>query len=89
MHFSRMGSYGDDHEIPIIARGEGCYVFAELGAAVAGVNAEEAGEAIEVAVAVLVEDVAALAADDDRDLVLVAVGAHPREVHPEMSSGHS
>jgi adenosylmethionine-8-amino-7-oxononanoate aminotransferase len=31
MHFSRMGSYGEDHEIPIIARGEGCYVFDEHG----------------------------------------------------------
>ena len=31
MHFSRMGSYGDEHEIPIIARGEGCYVFDEHG----------------------------------------------------------
>jgi adenosylmethionine-8-amino-7-oxononanoate aminotransferase len=27
MHFSRMGSYGPGHEIPIIARGEGCYVY--------------------------------------------------------------
>ena len=61
--------------------------LAELGAAVAGVDAEEAGEAVEVAVAVLVVDVAALAADDDRDLVVVAVGAHSREVHPEMSPG--
>jgi len=31
MHFSRMGSYGEDHEIPIIARGEGCYVYDEHG----------------------------------------------------------
>src|SRR6478735_11668121 len=31
MHFSRMGSYGPDHEIPIITRGEGCYVFDEHG----------------------------------------------------------
>jgi adenosylmethionine-8-amino-7-oxononanoate aminotransferase len=31
MHFSRMGSYGADHEIPIISRGEGCYVFDEHG----------------------------------------------------------
>jgi adenosylmethionine-8-amino-7-oxononanoate aminotransferase len=31
MHFSRMGSYGPDHEIPIIARGEGCYVYDERG----------------------------------------------------------
>ena len=31
MHFSRMGAYGPDHEIPIIARGEGCYVYDEHG----------------------------------------------------------
>ncbi|HET9162128.1 MAG TPA: aspartate aminotransferase family protein [Solirubrobacterales bacterium] len=31
MHFSRMGSYGLDHEIPIITRGEGCYVYDERG----------------------------------------------------------
>ena len=59
--------------------------LAVLGAAVAGVDAEEAGEAVEVAVAVLVVDVAALGAGDDRDLVAGAVGAHAREVHPEMS----
>ncbi|MFM9044379.1 MAG: aspartate aminotransferase family protein [Solirubrobacterales bacterium] len=27
MHFSRMGSYNAEHEIPIIARGEGAYVW--------------------------------------------------------------
>jgi adenosylmethionine-8-amino-7-oxononanoate aminotransferase len=31
MHFSRMGSYGPDHEIPIITRAEGCYVYDEEG----------------------------------------------------------
>ena len=31
MHFSRMGAYGPDHEIPIIVRGEGCYVYDEHG----------------------------------------------------------
>jgi adenosylmethionine-8-amino-7-oxononanoate aminotransferase len=31
MHFSRMGSYGPDHEIPIISRAEGCYVYDEHG----------------------------------------------------------
>ena len=31
MHFSRMGSYSDEHEIPVISRGEGCYVFDEHG----------------------------------------------------------
>jgi adenosylmethionine-8-amino-7-oxononanoate aminotransferase len=31
MHFSRMGAYGPDHEIPIITRAEGCYVYDEQG----------------------------------------------------------
>ena len=31
MHFSRMGAYGPDHEIPIITRGEGCYVYDDHG----------------------------------------------------------
>jgi adenosylmethionine-8-amino-7-oxononanoate aminotransferase len=31
MHFSRMGAYGPGHEIPIIARGEGCYVYDDHG----------------------------------------------------------
>src|SRR3954464_524273 len=31
MHFSRMGAYDEDHEIPIIVRGEGCYVYDEHG----------------------------------------------------------
>ena len=30
MHFARMGAYAD-HEVPIIARGEGCYVWDEHG----------------------------------------------------------
>ncbi len=32
MHFTRMGSYaGPDHEVPVIVRGEGCYVYDEHG----------------------------------------------------------
>src|SRR4249920_2446786 len=31
MHFSRMGNYSADHEIPVIVRGEGCYVYDEHG----------------------------------------------------------
>ena len=31
MHFTRMGAYRDGAEIPIIVRGEGCYVFDEHG----------------------------------------------------------
>src|SRR5215217_3554730 len=30
MHFTRMGAYGD-HEIPIIVKGDGCYVYDEHG----------------------------------------------------------
>src|SRR5947209_16127964 len=30
MHFTRMSAYAD-HEIPIITRGEGCYVYDEHG----------------------------------------------------------
>src|SRR3954452_13760051 len=29
MHFARMGAYDDAHEVPIIARGEGVYVYDE------------------------------------------------------------
>ena len=31
MHFTRMGSYDDAHEIPVITRGESCYVYDEHG----------------------------------------------------------
>jgi len=31
MHFTRMGAYDDSHEIPIITRGEGSYVYDEHG----------------------------------------------------------
>ena len=31
MHFSRMGAYDADHEIPIIARAEGCHVYDDRG----------------------------------------------------------
>jgi adenosylmethionine-8-amino-7-oxononanoate aminotransferase len=31
MHFSRMGGYDADHDIPVIARGEGCHVWDENG----------------------------------------------------------
>src|SRR4051812_3785785 len=31
MHFTRMGSFGADHEVPIIVRGEGCYVWDDHG----------------------------------------------------------
>ncbi|HET8639064.1 MAG TPA: aspartate aminotransferase family protein [Solirubrobacterales bacterium] len=31
LHFSRMGAYSDEREIPIIVRGDGCYVYDERG----------------------------------------------------------
>ncbi len=31
MHFTRMGGYDADHPIPIIVRGDGCYVYDEHG----------------------------------------------------------
>src|SRR3954471_11167585 len=31
MHFTRMGAYDDEHEIPILVRGEGSYVWDEHG----------------------------------------------------------
>ena len=31
LHFTRMGGYDDEHPIPIIARGEGAYVFDDAG----------------------------------------------------------
>ena len=33
MHFSRMGGYDADHEIPVITRGEGCHVWDETASA--------------------------------------------------------
>ena len=60
--------------------------LAELRAAMAGVDAEEGGEAVEVAVAVLVPDVGALAADDDRH-VGSSYAPMPREVHPQVPLG--
>ena len=79
----RMGvaPHGDEVELADLRR----HRVAQLAAAVTGVDAEEGREAVEIAVAVVVPDVAPLAADDDRDLVVRAERAHLREVHPEMA----
>jgi hypothetical protein len=53
-----------------------------------GVAAEEAGEAVEVAVAVLVIDVNAFAARDDRNRMVSVVASHASEVQPQVPSGH-
>src|SRR6185503_9193379 len=57
-----------------------------LAEAVADVHREETGERVEVALAVGVLEVAAVAAYDHRDLA-VAVAAHAREVHPQVVLG--
>jgi adenosylmethionine-8-amino-7-oxononanoate aminotransferase len=31
MHFTRMSSYGDDHEVPMVVRGDGAYVYDQRG----------------------------------------------------------
>ncbi len=31
MHFTRLGVYGDDHEVPVMVRGEGAYVWDQHG----------------------------------------------------------
>ena len=31
MHFTRMGSYDENHDVPVIVKGEGCYVYDEHG----------------------------------------------------------
>ncbi len=59
--------------------------LAHLGAvAVADVHAEEPGEGVEVALAVRVLEVAAVAPDDHLELLRVGIAAHLREVEPEV-----
>jgi hypothetical protein len=53
---------------------------------VADVHAEQRRQPVQIPLAVLVPDVAALPADDDRDLG-VLVGRHPGEVHPQVALG--
>ncbi|MGZ6709295.1 MAG: aminotransferase class III-fold pyridoxal phosphate-dependent enzyme, partial [Solirubrobacteraceae bacterium] len=31
LHFSRMGAYGEQHDIPVIVKGDGCYVWDDQG----------------------------------------------------------
>lgn len=74
---------GEEVELFDLSRGG----LAVLGAPVTGVDAEERREAVQVAVAVLVVDVAPVGPGDQWDLVVGAVGAHPREMHPKMLTG--
>ena len=58
-----------------------------LSVAVADVHAEQPGEGVEVALAVHVYEVAAVAADDHLQIVAGSVVAHLREVQPEVIEG--
>src|SRR5512144_2125952 len=63
----------------------GGHRVAQLTASVTRIDAEERRKAVQISVAVVVPDVAPLAADDDRHLVLGAERPHPREMHPQMA----
>jgi len=78
----RIGPVGEEPELSGLV-GAG---LSDVGPTVADVHAEQSRESIEVAVAVLVVDLATLAPHDDRDLV-IGVGRHPREMHPQMAPG--
>ena len=58
----------------------------DLGPAMADLAHEQPGQPVQVALAVLVIDVLALAAHDDRD-VARGKGRHPGEVQPQMALG--
>ena len=60
----------------------------DLLAAVAGLHGEQAREPVEVAIALIVEDVGAVAAHDDGDVPAVLVGRVTGEVHPEVIARH-
>src|SRR5205814_7519388 len=78
----RVAPDGEEVELLHLARGG----LAELGAAVPRIHAEQRREPVEVAVALLVPHVRALAANDDRHLAPVKAPV-PGEVHPQMPLG--
>ena len=89
LHFTRMGGYLEG-ELPVIVRGEGCYLEDINGKryldALAGLFAVQIGysygdEIGEAAAGVL--EVAAVSPDDDRELG-IPEAAHAREVEPEV-----
>jgi len=78
MHFTRMGAYGPDQEMPIIVRGDGCYVWDEHGnryldglSALFCVNAGHGREELGEAMAAQVREL---------DFVTVWSYAHPRAI---------
>ena len=80
----RVGPQRHERELSRLLRGG----VGQLGAAVAQLAHEEAGQRVEVLLALRVPDVGALAPHDDGDVGLV-VGRVPGEVHPEVVLGGS
>ena len=79
----RVGPVGEEPELlGLVGAG-----LRDVGAAVADVDAEQRAEPVEVAVAVLVPDVATLAADQHRDVSALLVRAHARVVQPQVALG--
>ncbi|HZA58966.1 MAG TPA: aspartate aminotransferase family protein [Solirubrobacterales bacterium] len=78
MHFTRMGSFDSEHEMPIIVRGEGCYVWDQHGnryldglSALFCVNAGHGREELGEAMATQVREL---------DFVTLWSYAHPRAI---------
>ncbi len=78
MHFTRMGAYGPDQEMPIIVRAEGCYVWDEHGnryldglSALFSVNSGHGREELGEAMAAQVREL---------DFVTLWSYAHPRAI---------
>src|SRR6202020_894083 len=63
-----------------------CAGLGYLSAAVPDLTHEQAGQAVQVTLAVLVVDVLTLASDDHLD-VAVRVGRHPGEMQPQVPLG--
>src|ERR1700733_8028470 len=82
---ARRGPVGPQREIGPLAALPGAGLR-HLGPAVPDLADEQAGQAVQVALAVLVEDVLAGPADDDRN-VGVVVGGHAGEVQPHVPLG--
>ncbi len=78
MHFTRMGSFDSEHEVPIIVKGEGCYVWDSHGnryldglSALFCVNAGHGREELAEAMAAQVREL---------DFVTLWSYAHPRAI---------
>jgi adenosylmethionine-8-amino-7-oxononanoate aminotransferase len=78
MHFTRMGAYDAEHEMPVIVRGEGCYVYDDKGnryldglSALFSVNAGHGRQEIGDAMAAQVREL---------DFITLWSYAHPRAI---------